>query len=61
MEKVLNQLFDYQAYEANPALEGVINAVHSRYARRELSLDDLDMVAAAGAPEEACRRNEKKD
>ncbi len=61
MEAALNRLFDYQSYETNPALEAIINAVHSRYAGRELSLDDLDMVSAAGVPETILQTKESKD
>ena len=50
MENRLWQLFDYQKFAQNPALQGVIGAVHSRYAAKELSLDDVQTVNAAGAP-----------
>ena len=48
MSKVLKQLFDFQRFEGNPELQQVIDSVHARYSRRELSLDDVDMVHAAG-------------
>ena len=51
MEAKLKALFDYQKFEGNPALQSVIDSVHSRYAMKELSLDDMEWVAAAGTPE----------
>ena len=48
MEGKLKALFDYQKFEGNPALQSVIDSVHSRYAVRELSLDDMEWVSAAG-------------
>ena len=51
MSKKLKQLFDYQRFEENKELQQVIDSVHARYARRELSLEDMEMVAAAGTPE----------
>ena len=50
MEGRIKSLFDYQKYEGNPALQQVIDSVHSRYAVSELSLDDMEWVAAAGVP-----------
>ncbi len=50
MEGKLKTLFDYQKYEENPALQSVIDSVHSRYTARKLSLDELEWVAAAGMP-----------
>ena len=50
MESRLSQLFDYQRFEQNAALQNIIGMVHSRYAARELSLDDVQMVNAAGTP-----------
>ena len=55
MERKLRQIFDYQRFEGNMALNQVINGVHSRYGVRELSLDELETVAAAGAPEAEIR------
>ena len=51
MERKLEGLFDYQKYEGNANLQQVIDAVHAKYARRELDLDDTGMVYAAGVPE----------
>ena len=62
MEKALKQLFDYQKFEGSKALQGVIDSVHSRYARRELSLDEAEFVNAAGMPgvREDKKEQEKK-
>ena len=48
MENLLKGLFDFQKFENNPSLRSVIDSVHSRYAVRELSLDNLGQVFAAG-------------
>lgn len=50
MSRTLKQLFDYQRFEGNRDLQQVIDSVHARYAKRELDLDEMDMVAAAGMP-----------
>lgn len=50
MERKLKTLFDYQKFEGNQALQSVIDSVHSRYARKELDLEDLEWVSAAGTP-----------
>jgi hypothetical protein len=44
----LTRLFDYQLFEGNVKLQQVIHSVHERYRAKELSLDDLEMIAAAG-------------
>ena len=59
MEKTLRSLFDFQKFEGNPALQQVIDSVHARYAVRELSMDDMDRVAAAGTPDLAGGRKDK--
>ena len=46
----LTLLFGYQRFEGSRNLQQVIDSVHGRYQARELSLDSLDMIAAAGAP-----------
>ncbi len=58
MENTLKCLFDFQRFERNAALEAVIGEVHGRYAARELSLDEMDLIAAAGTPE---KKTDKKD
>ncbi len=59
MENLLSRLFDYQRYEENVELAAVINAVHSRYALRELEMDDMGIVSAAGVP--ALKPEDQKD
>ena len=51
MEKSLKQLFDYQKFAGNQDLRDVIDSVHSRYQTRELSMDEMDMIFAAGVPQ----------
>lgn len=46
---LLTRLFDYQQFERNSSLSRVISTVHERYSAKELSLDDLDLIAAAGS------------
>lgn len=50
-EKRLLQAFDYQRIEGNARLKAVIDAAHRRTSARELTEDELDLVAAAGTPE----------
>ena len=50
MEKKLKTMFDYQKFENNSALQQVINSVHSRWSTRELSMDEMEWVSAAGTP-----------
>jgi len=63
MEKKLQQMFDYQKFEENASLSQVIDSVHARYAVRELDLDEMNWVNAAGIPEAALtnKKTEKKD
>ena len=58
MEGKLKALFDYQKFEGNPALQSVIDSVHSRYPVRELNMDEMEWVNAAGTPD---ARPAKKD
>ena len=51
MERKLKQLFDYQRFEGSSELQQVIDSVHAKYSARELNLDEMDMVYAAGVPE----------
>ena len=53
MEKRLQQLFDFQRFEQNSDLAKVIDSVHARYSRRQLSLEELDYVNAAGSAQYA--------
>ncbi len=48
MEMILESLFAYQRFAENRELQRVIDSVHARHARRELSMEDLDCVSAAG-------------
>lgn len=50
MEGKLKALFDYQKFESNPALQQVIDSVHAGLSARELSLDEMEWVSAAGVP-----------
>ncbi len=50
MEKTLKQLFDFQKFEGNADLASVIDSVHARYTRRKLSLEETELVNAAGTP-----------
>ena len=50
MERFLTRLFDYQKFQRNADLDRLIEAVHSRCAIRELSMDDAGQVNAAGMP-----------
>ena len=58
MEKKLKQLFDFQKFAGNPELQSVIDSVHSRYQTRELNMDEMDMVFAAGMPHLPDRKKE---
>ena len=51
MESKLKALFDYQKFEGNTDLQQVIDSVQDRYQLRELSLDEMEWVAAAGTTE----------
>ena len=63
MEKKLSRLFDFQRFEGNASLQQVIDDVHSRYALKELDLDDMEWVSAAGSidnPENKRRKLEEE-
>ena len=49
-EKKLLQIFDLQRFDGNKRLQAVIDRAHERIESRELSDDELDLVAAAGTP-----------
>ena len=59
MEKKLFRLFDYQKFEANTDLQQVIDTVHARYRAKELTLDDMEWVNAAGEPTPPVKAEEK--
>lgn len=61
MEGVLKSLFDYQKFEGNAELQSVIDSVHARYAVKELSMDEMEWVAAAGIPESKPEGKNRKD
>ena len=49
-EKLLTTAFDLQRFDGNKRLQAVIDRAHKRIEERELSDDELDLVAAAGTP-----------
>ncbi len=51
MDNKLKQLFGYQRFAENRDLQQVIDSVHAKYAMRELALNDMEMINAAGVPE----------
>lgn len=52
MESKLKKLFDFQRFEGNASLQSLIDDVHSRYAMRELDMDDMVRVNAAGCSDD---------
>jgi len=60
MENKLKALFDFQKFDGNAELQGVIHSVHSRYQKRELGLDEMEMVNAAGITDVYPRKEEEK-
>ena len=61
MENKLKQLFGWQRFEENRDLQQVIDSVHAKYAVRELALDDLETVNAAGIPELPKNQKNRED
>ena len=59
MERTLKSLFDFQKFEGNSDLQRVIDSTHSRYAVRELNMDEMEWVSAAGIPEGINRKTGK--
>lgn len=49
----LSGLFDYQRFAGNARLQKIIDDTHRRVEARELDDDEIDQVAAAGAPDAA--------
>lgn len=47
MSNTLKNIFDYQKFESNSKLSKLIKETEERYANA-VSLDELDMVVAAG-------------
>ena len=60
MEKTLRRLFDYQRFEDNEDLRKIVDSVHARYASRELSMDEMSMVNAAGEPEMSLKHEKEQ-
>ncbi len=60
MEDALKRLFNFQDFDGNRALQGVIDSVHARYGMRELSLDEMEFVSAAGVPEIAKAKKDQE-
>ena len=56
-ERKLARLFDYQKFAGNSKLQAVIDAAHHQ--AQDLSVDDLEMFAAAGDPYQ--KADEKKN
>lgn len=50
-EKNLKDLFAFQRFAQNAALQSLIRETEDRYASAELSDDDLTCVSAAGEPD----------
>lgn len=46
--KKLSQAFDFQKFQQNPKLAGIVRETEGRYAKAALSDDDLAQVSAAG-------------
>jgi hypothetical protein len=59
MEKKLFRLFDYQKFEPNKDLQQIIDTVHARCRAKELTLDDMEWVNAAGEPTPPVMAEEK--
>ena len=63
MERKLTTLFDYQKFEGNEDLGLLIDSVHARYGMRELSMEDMELVNAAGVtdlPENKRKKEQEK-
>ena len=62
MEKKLKALFDFQKFEGNADLQQVIDSVHARYAgrrsMRELNMEEMEWVSAAGQPHPEVKNDE---
>ena len=49
-EELLENLFDFQRFEKNKALQSMIDEVEGRYFCGELDEDELELLSAAGDP-----------
>ena len=61
MENKLKKLFDFQKFDGNASLQSVIDDVHSRYAMRELDMDDMEWVNAAGCSTDPGKKRRKPE
>ena len=61
MESILKNLFEYQKFDENAELRSVIDSVHARWTARELNLDEMEQVAAAGIPERPAKKDKEKN
>ena len=61
MENMLKRLFDFQKFEGNEELQSVIDSVHARYATRELDLNEMESVNAAGIPDMDLKKKDQKE
>ena len=59
MENKISRLFDYQKFEGNAELQQVIDGAHERCRARALSLDEMEWVNAAGAPQPPIKPEDK--
>ena len=60
MERILKILFDFQRFENHPALQSVIDSVHSHHTARKLDISEMEWVSAAGMPGIRPVRKEKE-
>ena len=66
MERTLRTLFDFQKFAGNAALNNVIDSAHAKFemqqrncGKRELSLDEMEWLAAAGTPDQLNKKDER--
>jgi hypothetical protein len=60
MSGKLTKLFDFQRFEGNKELQQVIDTVHARYAVRELEMDEMERISAAGVPVKPDQQKEQE-
>ena len=58
MESTLKALFDFQKFDGNPDLKRIISSVHAQQRKRMLTLDEAELVSAAGSPEAAIQNQD---
>ena len=61
MEKQLFLFFDYQKYAENSALQSLIDFVHAGRSARRLTMEEANMVNAAGSAMMPHRQNPSVD